>query len=501
MNLLDIRSQIYNILDYSPELKAFKDQTDALIEDSYNKIYLNKKWSFAVAETLFDLHPDILPTRDHRTAGSTVTANIVHNSRKVEFSAEMDRLTVAWEGQPIEIQGYEYNISEVVDNKTIYLDRPVMGENDTEDVSWKIKHRFYSLPADCIEILSIGQRDVPSVGITSLWSKLDHMPASTDERYGLELDRTSDSAEAYVPAPPLFIPPGEKISLDVEVTQGQGDDTFTRDTYLEVCWAFEKDGVVGALSEPETIKFTVLLEGRYISGLTAKFVSWDDQEIKADSWNLYDRKPSPYEGFRKVLFWNANMDRTTGKRIGRPCWKEIITGGASRNTTSYLDPLKAPSTDSEITIDSFVQCSSGNNRYVEYDGQHLMIRPYPRPDSWTDATVYAESLVKPSTLTSYVNTAILRYYKKPQPLRLGTDVPEMPYEFHQLIVYSVLEEIYMKLGQANMAQIYSKRIADNMKELTKRYVTRTDSVLVKGGNSLSGMAGPFNGYVKLRYLG
>ena len=57
----------------------------------------------------------------------------------------------------------------------------------------------------------------------------------------------------------------------------------------------------------------------------------------------------------------------------------------------------------------------------------------------------------------------MRIYKKPQDLLLSTDVPQMPYEFHQLIVYKALEDIYLKLGQQQLATTYERKY---LKEIT-----------------------------------
>jgi hypothetical protein len=35
-----------------------------------------------------------------------------------------------------------------------------------------------------------------------------------------------------------------------------------------------------------------------------------------------------------------------------------------------------------VTINFLNQIDNGNKRYIEYDGQHMQIRPYPRVDAW-----------------------------------------------------------------------------------------------------------------------
>jgi hypothetical protein len=63
---------------------------------------------------------------------------------------------------------------------------------------------------------------------------------------------------------------------------------------------------------------------------------------------------------------------------------------------------------------------------------------------------------------------------------LGTDSPELPFEFHHLIVYKALEDIYQKLGQQTLAATYRLRIEKDIKDLQKRYLDHIDSQIIRG---------------------
>ena len=63
---------------------------------------------------------------------------------------------------------------------------------------------------------------------------------------------------------------------------------------------------------------------------------------------------------------------------------------------------------------------------------------------------------------------------------LATDVPQMPYEFHQLIVYKALEDIYLKLGQQGLATTYERKYMKEINNLAKRYVDKIDQRVVRG---------------------
>ena len=487
-NLTSIKEKIKNISDYSPQLAAYNDQLDDLINDAYYTIWTMRRWVFGFKEYYFRFHPDMLPAREN-PGGTDINANVTKGSRQVTFSGAMDRLLPdLWEGQPIEIQNYEYTISKVVSTSQILLSRQFLGDTNTDDVSWKIKHRFYSLPEDCIELLSLGHRDVPNssggTGRFPPYGKIIGLMPRRDEELDLRMDYTATYAEAYIWSESQNIPSGEKLSL--QATSIPGTTGFLGGTSLEVCWAFVKDGLVGPLSKPETISFATAQEVTSYS-LAIKFLSWDDQEIIADTFQTKDRSATQWEGYRKVVFWNANFNRATGERLGLPIWKFFNQGGATRNATTYLSPVTVEDTLSTVTISFFNQIDNGNRRYIEYDGQHLKIRPYPRVDAWDSRILEQAATVDYSKVNlQYLREGVARYYYKPQALGLQTDSPELPNEFHQLISYKVLETLYDKLGNMNNANLYRGRFDKEIKGLERRYVNHIDSMMVRGQFVLGG---------------
>jgi hypothetical protein len=487
-NLTSIKEKIKNISDYSPQLAAYNDQLDDLINDAYYTIWTMRRWTFGFKEYYFRFHPDMLPVREN-PGGPDINASVTKGSRQVTFSGAMDRLLPdLWEGQPIEIQNYEYTISKVVSTNQILLSRQFLGDTNIDDVSWRIKKRFYSLPEDCIELLSLGHRDVPNssggTGRFPPYGKIIGLMPRRDEELDLRMDYTATYAEAYIWSESQNIPSGEKVSI--EATSIQGTAGFLPGTSLEVCWAFVKDGLVGPLSKPEIITFAESQEITSYS-LGIKFVSWDDQEIIADTFQTKDRSATQWEGYRKVVFWNANFNRATGERLGLPIWKFFNQGGATRNASNYLSPVAVEDTSSTVTITHFNQIDNGNRRYIEYDGQHLKIRPYPRVDAWDSRILEQAATVDYSKVNlQYLREGVARYYYKPQALGLQTDSPELPNEFHQLISYKVLETLYDKLGNMNNANLYRARFDKEIKGLERRYVNHIDSLMVRGQFVLGG---------------
>jgi hypothetical protein len=496
-NLTALREKIKNITDYSPELQQFNDQLDELINDAYYQIWTHKRWNFATKLIDWPFLIDMTPRRDQDTVGAAnVNAAVTEGSRLVTFSGSMDRLgeyADLWEGQPIEIQGYEYKISVVVSDSRVMLDRKFFGTTKTDDETWKIKKRWYNLPEDCLELLYIGHRDYPYISVTGTtppYGKQTGLMPRREEEYGLRADYAMNYAEAYIPSPTENIPAGEKLEVAGSPEAITGD--LTNNRYFEFCWAFLKEGKVGPLSEPKIYQNTGNDPAARLS-----FFAWDEQALYCKAFAETDDSPAQWEGFDKKIYFNKNLDPDTGERTGLPCWIEVVnaqTITAGRPDPDYIKPVVVPHTSTYVDVRYLSQLDNGSRRYIEVDGSHQRIRPYPRVDGFdVEIPEKFNTAVPPVKIQKhdYVKTGIMRYYKKPLDLLLPTDSPEMPYEFHQLIVYKALEIIYLKLGDASMAGVYEKKYEKAIKELEKRYVDKVD---VQPIRSQFGLPRSFRGY-------
>jgi hypothetical protein len=132
---------------------------------------------------------------------------------------------------------------------------------------------------------------------------------------------------------------------------------------------------------------------------------------------------------------------------------------------------------------SLTQVNPGNKRYIDYDGLHLRFRPYPRPIGSDFVYLFVAGTNEPAPINDAVERQFrqweLRYYRKPFRLGLQTDTPEFPIEFHALIVYKVLHDIYSKHDNLSQAQNYSKKYEESIKRFEKRYVDSVDTNLIR----------------------
>lgn len=473
-----------------------------IVNDAYFTIWNSKRWKFAQVKDHLKVYPDL----SYGNTGQVVS--VVNGSRMVVFSGAVPMLLTentmgpyssqsfstaygstgsAYEGEIFQVDGREYNIIKVVGPTVIQLDEQYRGGTVATNSNWKIKKRYYDLPDDCLELLNLSQRDVPSAsGQRPPHGKLFGLSKRKEEEFNLREDYTATFAECYIDTPPVNVPPAEKFTQISDDATIEG--TIPSNYYIELCWAFHYWGAkIGPLSEPFLLK-TGATPQPPISpyhAMTLQFTSFDDKPIAAQAFNFVnDRVPNKYEGLRKVLFFNQNINPSTGKRLGLPCWRMVSQGaptGLEGGTVNAGKPLIIDDESSQCTLLYLNQFNSGNPRYVEWDGSIPRIRPYPRIvgyDLHNNLAIGSEGA--PGADEEYYRRLEVRYFKKPLRMTLSTDVPQMPHEFHNLVVLKALEDVYNKSGNLELADKYSRRIEKEIKKLEARYIDSVDTTFVRG---------------------
>jgi len=148
-NLRELIQDVNSVLDYNPDLEAYKAQTARAINRHYLQISGQFPWLFLVKEWEIDLYAPV-----EGSSGISVVRDGA-NPRKVvgtgtSFHSGMD-------GQTIAIDGNEYTILRVEDSTHLYTGTPVTTAASTED--WSITFLLYPLPYECGEPLSFSSRD------------------------------------------------------------------------------------------------------------------------------------------------------------------------------------------------------------------------------------------------------------------------------------------------------------------------------------------------------
>ena len=505
MSLDNLVYKVKNIMDYEPGNVGYNNQIHELINAAYLQIWTSKIWNFAGKTTFLPLYPDLTSSGTNDT-----TASYVDGQRAIIFHQAIPILLTQrdqWEGNIIELEGREYTIVAVTSTTQIVVDEPIRitggVASKTGITDWIIKIRYHRLPEDLIEILSLNNRDVPlanggSSSNTAPWGKIQGMSPSYEEDLNLRQDFTNTFAEIYVPTPPSIVPNAEKLSgTFTQVVDNSGDGDLVQGTYYEICWAFEgPDGSVGPLSEPQVLQVTADSQAptkKY--KMTLNFLTFDDKPVasKNSNYTVGPGNRRPLEGFRKRLYYNQYMNPTSGERLGRPLWREIITGYNSNVVSPALsqnvqdDIIRVADIVSSVDITNKNSFDPGTRQYIKFDGSYPRVRFYPRPNAYDlEYDFVSVGATVPLRDQDFLRRIQLRYYRKPFPLIASTDTPEMPYEFHDAIVYKALEDIFNKNGDKSLSSYYAKKAKDELARLEKRYVDYVDVNHRKGRWGYSG---------------
>lgn len=505
MNYNELINKVKAITDYSPDLASYNQQIGLLINDAYYALWTEKRWTFAIKQMFMDIWPDIVATQ---ISGAVVSAQLTNNSRRVTFTGAVHALDLPtiWEGQIIEIDSRDYGILNVVSNTEIHLDQPFRGQNTITNTNWKMKHRFYELPKDAIELLYIGHRDTPAVGKLPPYGASRGLLPRRDEDWNLREDYTSFFSETYIPVAAALIPPAETLSI----INGPNDSgTFGSGHSYEICWAFEgQGGKLGPLSESKIIKTVTSFTDP--AAIVVSFETFDQNLVQAPVFVPgSDQQINQFEGLRKRIFFNQNFNPVTGLRLaGLPVWREVTLGTTAvvpgiPGFSTHDDPVRVVDTTYFYNIVDASQFGSGNKRYEDWEGLHFRIRPYPRPIGSDFQYPFLAGTTEPPF---DVGTERLfrqwecRYYKKPAMLALQTDQPELPHEFHNLIVYKALADIFSKNDNFTQAATYQRKYEQEIKRLERRYVDQIDLSAVRGQFGLSSSQWAPYDYTSLRRL-
>lgn len=482
MNLSQIRKKVQALSNFHADNPAHLANLDDLINRAIVFLTESQTWTWAQKTIYLNIVPDLT----YEITG--VTCELFNFSRQVDFSGDIFSVVPErWDNQYLEINGRDYQISKVetgLGHARVILKEPYRGAPDASYEGWVLKKKDYALPEDCSEVLSVSHTDSPMRAAER--RSLPCLPQRVEEMSALEEQRTADYADFYTHVPPAWIPPGEKLGPSLEEPEFAPDSALVVGDEYELCWAFERNGLVGALSDPRTYTVTESLTDLVI-GPNGSLLTHDDTDVKCQPFDpVQDRYPSVYEGLRKVLFVNVNYRRRADSagnpagRLGNPKWVYVTQANSETVRTQYdRVPKYLEDYQNTFEIGYLAQMHPGNPPYIEVDGHHQQIRFYPRIVGYDVKYAFAEISAEARTYYApeiYFRQVEVRYRFKPTTINQETDSPQMPSEMHELIVCKALSDYYMSIGEANLSQLYEQRFDKDLRAFTKRYVVHNDAL-------------------------
>tara|TARA_R110000824_G_scaffold282389_1_gene470658 strand:- start:1582 stop:1851 length:270 start_codon:yes stop_codon:yes gene_type:complete len=70
--------------------------------------------------------------------------------------------------------------------------------------------------------------------------------------------------------------------------------------------------------------------------------------------------------------------------------------------------------------------------------------------------------------------------RRPSRLVGYNDQPQIPPQYHVILVYKAVADLYLQYGQGQIAGIYDAKAEERMQQMKKRYLDRSDRLYRKG---------------------
>lgn len=464
MNRGDIRKAILSKINYSPDDTAYHKVLNTQINDVYQEIFSDRVWPFSIKEVQLPALPDITEANYLYHPYATVT----HGDVIVDWG--QDVLHPWYVGQIIELDGVEYTIANISGTSRLFLDRPYRGTSSTSLSNWKIKNRFINLPDDCVQIQEVYFSDAPVPG-SQRRSPIPLQPQAM-HRSGLSQDQTGNRPTHYYHVPDIVIPaPQEILAPTLTLSSTTTGGALTPGSVLRFTYAY-------CMGEP-TDDFTNCPEGPVWQG--------------NDTWpNGYVEITIPSVGSYTInwaVFLPQSKYPAGGTGSWHPYYIHIYNVNPGYDKIHELTELRAsnetgPLIDTtgtlRISADSYTPATI--DRAVEHTGHTKRIQLYPRPSSLDKSIV-----IDPTNLwyNESINMVWVTYTYRPLPLVTDADVPELPPEYHQLIVNKVAAMQALKLEQTATYTMCNQDYDRLYARMVAAYGNNSDTRVQRGQSMLA----------------
>jgi len=471
MNLQEMRSMIGSIIDYDPQVTSYQDEVNRIVNEIYLEFFTSHPWKFNQKSVDVYTKPDVSDTaatiaqttysEEYPSAAVTLSSSTFLNSSESRFGQ------IKYDGEVVVISGSETNIN----NGLYILDKQAANGtalqiskyssnsprhhftgSGSETVTCQVQQRYLTLPQDCINILSVGIRNLEEAGVGT--NALGHVYAlmrREDEELNLRDDFTG-TPTCWIPydQPPEtvsrkvrdYIPRANK---DFKVEDAASGGGWLAGTY-EFAMAYELHGEVGPMSDP--IQITIAQRPHFTFQDTTKQGNF---------------------GLRKRIFF-------------RIVSAEGVLAGVNHEEKFFRD------------LGAFVFQSAGAtlNRVIAEDTDTTFQLPYQ--EAWWNLNVMATLLQVPRVPVTLDNRWRIRLHPRPAtqtPMRIrymyypgklldDYDTPNSPTDTHRYLVYRACQELFVKHKNPDMALYYEKKADDEMRKCERRYLSERAQYYIKG---------------------
>ena len=433
MNVSEIRQRIFDQMDYFPDLQQYRDSVVRRMNDRYQELCDSAHWLFMQKEREITVRAAVEGSSDD-SIGIKVTSS--SNPRKVTTTSAFT-CTLEMEGQTLTntTTEKEFTIVRVEDANNFFINDDWDGTSDGSTVyNWKVTFQKFMLPEDCIEVLGYMDRDADR-------GKLLFIGRRREEFAYLDADNSGDSGvviedEHIIDDPPVSTPTGSFI-FGVSTLLGT---RLKNNNEYEYKYTIYREGRESPPSLPFTIK------GPPSGNYQIKLENLDNTGFYESGSGAV--APTLDSGILKLIY---RRDKTNDGK-----WQ--LVGTSESTDTTFSD-------NEDFRQTTFQYKNLSTYRYSNSTDVLRWTDPGPRQ--------YVRFWYTPGADKVYH----LRYHYRPKDLVADNDVPEMPRQYHNLLVYITLQDMFLQMQDLTQSQVFERRAEQVKIQLRRRFLTRDDQNL------------------------
>ncbi len=428
MNVSEIRQRIFDQMDYFPDLQQYRDSVVRRINERYQEICDSAHWLFLQKEFSLQLRKDIVATTatyDAATNDVKVTVDGT-NKRKITTQSGTDLVfTYEMQGMLFIVGEDEYRIVGVANDVTMFVE-PLDGAAElTASATLKdftIQFDRYRMPQDTIEVLGFTDREADR-------GRLLYIDRRREEFAYLDRDNKGDPSTVIDDDFILDEPP---LNTPTAVSSAGAGDLVGGHTY-EYKYTIWREG----RESPPSMKVQVVL------ATTDNTVTVSN----IDNTGWFDAYPTQRDsGSIKMLY------------------RRDVTIDSKWILIDALTSTVVSKTDTSVQPNAVFSGYPFNNQF-RYLSQNELQR-------WQDAgpAQYVRFWFRPDTDRKIK----IRYHFRPKDLVADNDAPQIPRQYHMLVVHFVLQDMFLQMQDTVQAQLFERRGNIILEQLRRRYLARDD---------------------------
>ena len=428
MNVTEIRQRVFDQMDYFPDLQQYRDSVVRRLNDRYQELCDSAHWLFLQKERTITLRQAVEGTS--ATIGIQVTS--ATNPRKV--TAVGFTPTLEMEGQTLTntTDSTEFTIIRVDSATTFFIDKDWDGTADGTTVyNWKITFQRFALPEDCIEVLGYMDRNDDR-------GKINFIGRSREEHVYLDADNSGEPSTVIEDEHILDDPPINTLTtlLNTSLTPLQVNPTMLQN------------------STQYEYKYTIYREGREsppslpVSVTTPATGLFNIELRNFDNTGFFDTTTS-------ISRLDSGMFKLIYRRDITNDGKWMLVGSIDSTTTFFIDDELQPRAAIPYQNSSSFSFSNSTDvlRWTD-SGPRQYVRFWYTPSEDRDIHI--------------------RYHYRPKDLVADNDAPALPRQYHMLLVYMVLQDMFLQMQDTVQSQLFDRRAELLKIQMRRRYLARDD---------------------------